>query len=91
MSRIERKVLRIADELERLRRAAELTEGELSMHRHLSDDAVRDALVSDAPFDRADARQTRKDVARLEGALADIRARIERLERARQELLDRLG
>jgi hypothetical protein len=91
MNRIERQLFRLNDELGRLRREAELTEAELNMHRHLDDDAVRDALVSDHPGDRAEARQTSKDVARLEAALTDVRGRLARAERKREVLLRRLG
>jgi hypothetical protein len=91
MRRIERRLFRLNEELARLRREAELVEGELGMHRHLSDDAVRDALVSEAPLERAEAREASKDAARLQAALEDTRARVVRLERERDGLLARLG
>jgi hypothetical protein len=86
----ERRLLKVNDEILRLRREEELAEGELGFHRHLSDDAIRDAFVSDLPVDRADARDAAKDVARLQGALKDVRERIQRLEAKRDRLLDRL-
>jgi predicted component of type VI protein secretion system len=88
--RTERRLFKLNEELARLRREEELTRGELEMHSHLLDDHQRDAIVSDAPADRADARQSAKDVARLRGALESVRARIERTERTRGELLARL-
>jgi hypothetical protein len=91
MRRTERRLFKLNEELARLRRDEELTRGELEMHAHLFDDFQRDALVTDAPADRADARASGKDVARLRGALEAVRARIERTERAREDLLRRLG
>jgi hypothetical protein len=86
----ERRLLKVNDEILRLRREEELAEGELGFHRHLSDDAIRDAVVSDLPVDRADARDAAKDVARLQGALEDVRERIRRLQAKRDRLLDQL-
>jgi hypothetical protein len=86
----ERRLMKLNDELLRLRREEELAEGELGFHRHLSDDATRDAVVSDLPADRAEARSAAKDVARLQGALDDVRRRIQQLEAKRERLLDGL-
>ena len=91
MRRSERRLFRLNDELHRLRRDEGLTAGELEMHRHLDDDARRDAAVSDSPLDRADAHQTSKDVRRMEAALADIRRRIAEVEAERDRLLSTLG
>ena len=89
--RIEKRLFKLNEELARLRRDEELTRGELEMHGHLHDDDLRDAVVSDAPADRATERQSAKDVARLRGALDDIRAKIARTERSRDDLLAKLG
>lgn len=91
MDRVQRQLFQLNDELGQLRREAELVEGELEMHRHLDDDATRDALVSDAPLDRAAARQTAKEVARMRKVLAALRRQIDQLERRRTELLEGLG
>lgn len=90
MNRTEKRLFKLNEELARLRREEELTLGELQMHGHLHDDDLRDALVSDAPYDRATERQSGKDVARLRGALDSVRARIERAEGSRAELLAKL-
>ncbi len=87
--RTERRLFRLNDELQRLRREAELAEGELQMHRHLADDAERDAVVW--PGERAEARQTAKDVARLQAALADTHRKLAAVEEKRRDLLSRLG
>jgi predicted component of type VI protein secretion system len=88
--RTERRLFKLNEELARLRREEELTRGELEMHSHLHDDFQREAVVSDEPADRVDARQSGKDVARLQGALDGVRGRIERVERQRTELLAKL-
>jgi hypothetical protein len=89
--RIERRLLQVTGEIVRLRRELELVEGELGMHRHLADDAARDAVVSGAPADRAESRDVARDVARLEGAREAVVRGLERLEIERDRLLDRLG
>jgi hypothetical protein len=86
----ERRLLRLNDEILRLRREEELAAGELGFHRHLADDAIRDAVVSDLPVDRAEARGTAKDVARLQASLEDAREKIRRLEAKRDRLIARL-
>jgi len=88
--RIERRILRLNDAIGRARRELELTEGELGMHRHLADDATRDALVTGQPFERPEARDAMKDAARLEAAVRAARVDLGRLEAQRDRLLDRL-
>jgi hypothetical protein len=88
--RTERRLFKLNEELARLHREEELNRGELEMHSHLFDDHQRDAVVSDAPTDRFDARQSGKDVARLQHALDDVRTRIDKVERRRADLLARL-
>ncbi|HHC08095.1 MAG TPA: hypothetical protein ENK55_05210 [Actinobacteria bacterium] len=89
-ARLERKILRLGRELAALRAEEARLVEELAVLRHLDDDARRDALVTDDPFDRADARRTAADVARAERNLAALRAEIDRLERRRAGLLDRI-
>ena len=89
MRRIERRLLRIGDELERLRREEQLVEGELNMHRHLADDAARDVAVYEG-LDRAESRMANKDVAGLERALERTRRQLRRVESKREDLLRRL-
>jgi hypothetical protein len=91
MRRIERRLFRLNDQIEALRRDEVLARQELEFHLHLNDDAVRDALVSDAPLDRADARDTAGDVARFEAHIAGLELRRRRLEERRDRLLSRLG
>ena len=90
MRRIERRLLRLNDELLRLRRELEQTAGELEMHRHLDDDARRDAAVSDSPIDRAEANQTAGDVRRMGAAVDHLSRRLRETEAERDRLLSEL-
>ena len=87
--RIERKIFRINDEIERLRQEEKLVFDELQYHRHLADDAQRDAAVGSAD-DRAFARETQGDVPRFERALRDVQGKRVDLEQQRGRLLDRM-
>ncbi len=91
MNRLERKLLRLTDELARLREQERLVAGELEMHRHLHEDAARDAAVHDTPVERENARDAAKDVLRFATVLDGTRKRIARIEGQRQRLLPRLG
>ncbi len=91
MSRLERKIFRLGDQIAAIERQEALVSEELAIHRHLHDDAQRDAVVSDHPLDRADARDTGADVARFERALEDLRLRRLKLVERRDRLLRRLG
>jgi uncharacterized small protein (DUF1192 family) len=91
VNRAERRLLSLADRLEALRREEQLVAGELDMHRHLDEDARRDAAVYETPVERLNARDTGLDVARFERRLAELRSKIERLEAKRARLLSRLA
>ena len=89
MRRVERQLFRLNDTIEQLRRQIELVEGELNMHRHLADDAERDATVSEGT-DRAESRMANKDVAAFlsvkEQQVANIRfAAVKKLSELIQE------
>ena len=87
----ESRLFKINDAIEALVREEALVAEELRYHRHIDDDAQRDAVVSDDWQDRSFARDTAADVLRFEKAVADVRSRRERLERKRDKLLSRLG
>jgi len=89
LGRIERKLLKINDEIAALTRDEHRVAQELGMLRHLDDDAQRDAAVG-GPLERDDARGTSGDVARFERHLARLGAQREALEQKRQRLLARL-
>ena len=88
---IETKLFKINDAIEALSREEALVAEELRFHRHIDDDAQRDAVVSDDWQDRSFARDSSADVRRFEAAIDEIRSRRERLERKRDKLLQRLG
>ncbi|MDX1691643.1 MAG: hypothetical protein R3290_11535 [Acidimicrobiia bacterium] len=90
MGRTERRLLKILDELERLREERRMAVGELDMLRHIDDDAQRDAAGGSA-LDRDEARITSQDVARFEQEIEHLDGKIEALEAKRLELLDKLG
>jgi hypothetical protein len=90
MKRRVRKLFRINDEIAALREAERLAEEELVFHRHLDDDAQRDAAASGNPLDRADAEETSADVARFEEHIEHLREQRAQLEAKRDRLLDRL-
>ena len=90
MSRTEKRIFLVNEQLAELAREEERVFEELQFHRHINDDAQRDALVSDRPDDRALARQTAADVARFERAVEEVRLRREKLEEKRQKLFGQL-
>ena len=90
MKRRVRRLFKINDEIAALDEAVRLAEEELIFHRHLDDDAKRDAAVSGNPLDRADARETSADVARFEEHIESLRDERAQLEAKRARLLDRL-
>ncbi len=90
MRRIEKKLLGLIDEIEKLTREAELVEAELSYHRLIDDDAQRDAAVSQTSIDRQEAGLTRADVRRFERRRVEIHNRLEKLNRRRRQLSERI-
>lgn len=90
MGRLERKLLAVMDELDRLGREEEQVDAELSFHRLINDDVVRDAAVSELDADRREAGATSADVRRFERRLAEIAARRAKLEGIRLDLTSRI-
>ncbi|MBT8201948.1 MAG: hypothetical protein HKN74_04600 [Acidimicrobiia bacterium] len=90
MGRLERRLLAIGDELERIHEEERLISDELSYHRSLADDAARDAAVFGDPIERENASVTASDVRRFERQLAKVVDRRQKLEARRARLLDKL-
>lgn len=88
--RLERKIMRLNDEIAALAAQERQAADEATMHRHLNDDAERDFAVSGHAFDRMDAEDTRGDVARADRVVERIRASRLKLEAKRDRLLARL-
>lgn len=89
MSRLERRLLRLLDRMTHLDEEIRLTGEELVVHRHLDDDARRDAAVG-GPIEREDAAVTAGDVAQLEALLVVLRSERMGLERRIAGLTARL-
>ena len=90
VEKIARKVFRINDQIQALVAEREQVTEELEFHRHINDDAQRDAAVSGSREDRLEAGSTAADVRRFERRLRDIDRDVEKLERKRDALLARL-
>lgn len=91
MGRLERKIFKLNDEVARLEQELAQARAELDVHRHLADDARRDAAVYDSPLDREDERETVADVSRFEELVEHFEAQIDSAERRRARLLGKLG
>ncbi len=91
MSRLSERLFHLNERIARLAAEERQAAAELEVHRHLDDDARRDAAVSGSPIDREDARDTAADVARFEALLAHLRKKRARLEARRDRRLARLG
>ncbi len=91
MTRLQQRLFRLEDRILALAEEERLALEELRIHQHLRDDAVRDAAVSEAAFDREDARATEADVARFQRLLSALSRRRRKLEDRRDRLAARLG
>lgn len=87
--RLERRIMRLNDQLQALDTEESLVAEELSYHRHINDDARRDAALGNAD-DRAFAYDSDQDVARFERALEGVRERRRKLTAKRDALLAKL-
>lgn len=91
MGRLEKRIFGLNDEISRFEGELDQARAELDVHRHLADDATRDAVVSDSPIDREDARETTADVARFERLVDHLLDKLGELTAKRDRLLDKLG
>jgi hypothetical protein len=64
---------------------------EMSMLEHIDDDAQRDASVTDNYEDRAEAKMTRSDVARMSKQIANLEKDRSRLVTKRDKLIAKLA
>lgn len=88
--KIARKVFLINDQIEGLTTERDQVREELEFHRHINDDAQRDAAVYGANEDRLEASSTAADVKRFERRLREIDKTLAKLETKRQSLLAKL-
>lgn len=91
MGRLEQRIFKLNDEIARLEAELAQARAELEVHRHLADDATRDAAVYDSPLDREDERETTADVARFENLVEHFEVRIDEVATRRSRLLSKLG
>jgi hypothetical protein len=87
VEKLARKVFRINDRILSLTTERDQVREELEFHRHIDDDARRDAEVTGSRSDRLEAGSTAADVRRFERRLRDIERDLEKLERRRDALL----
>lgn len=90
LKRLHRRVFRLNDRIAQLEREEKATRAELEYHRHIDDDAQRDAVFGNY-IDREEADLTAGDVRRFESALGELARKKERLVRKRDFLLARLN
>lgn len=82
--------MHVTDRMHSLQAERGQVSGELEFHRHINEDAQRDAVVSGTQEDRLEATSTAADVRRFEKRLVDIDKELAKLERKRQSLLAKL-
>ena len=88
--RLSKRLFVVNDRLLLLDQEESQVAAELDYHRHLADDAVRDAAVYESSLHRDVADRAVADVGRFERALDDIDRRREVLVAKRDRLLDRM-
>lgn len=89
--RLSRQLFVVNDRLLLLEQEEAQVSAELDYHRHLADDAVRDAAVFESELHRNTADRAMADVDRFERSLVEIDYRREVLLAKRDRLLDRLN
>ncbi len=90
MGRTEKRLFAIADKLKALEVEERQVRAELDHHRDMSDDIVRDAVLSEGEFDRLEAGLAKADVGRFERRLEEIASQRAKLQDTRTRLLSKL-
>ena len=91
MTRAERQLFALNDQILLLDEEIARVADELSYHRSLADDAARDAAVSDAPIEYENATMTARDVEQFRRRHQALIKKREKLESRRQQLMAKLG
>lgn len=89
-SLLERRLTDVAGRLASLRRELVVTDEQLAHLAGEADDTRLRALVSETPLADSEHRDARRHADAMARHQAEVRARIEALERQQDELLDRL-
>jgi hypothetical protein len=87
---VEKRLSQSADRLKRLRAELAVVDEQLLFFREEADDARLRALVSETPVADKEHREAQKHADAMNRRRAEIVASISELERAQNELLDRL-
>lgn len=89
LKRIHRRLFRLNDQIQSINRELRLVGAELSHHRSINEDAMRDGSVGNH-IDREEAGRTTADVRRFEKTIFYLKVRRAKLTKARDRLLGRL-
>lgn len=89
-SLLERRLSEIASRLTALRRELAVADEQLAVLDDMADDARLRSLVSETPLAGQDHRETQRHADAMRGHRAELVAEIAELERAQDELLDRM-
>jgi predicted nucleic acid-binding Zn-ribbon protein len=87
---LERRLTELSDQLKQLRRDLAVADEQLAHLAGEADDARLRALVSETPLAERENREAQRHADAMRRHRADLVSSIERLERAQDELLDRL-
>jgi hypothetical protein len=89
-SLVERRLTEVGEQLKALRRELAVADEQLEHFVDEADDARLRALVSETPLAQQEHREAQKHADAMRAHRAQVQAEIEKLERAQDELLDRL-
>ena len=89
-SLVERRLTDVADRLRELREELAVTDEQLALLAEQADDARLRALVSETPLAGQEHREAARHAEAMRRHRAEVAAGIEALERAQDDLLDRL-
>ena len=89
-SLVERRLTEVAEQLKRLRRELAVADEQLSHFVEEADDARLRSLVSETPLAQQELREAQKHADAMRRHRAEVQGKIEQLEQAQDDLLDRL-
>jgi chromosome segregation ATPase len=89
-SLLERRLAEVSEQLKQLRRELSVADEQLAHFADEADEARIRSLVSETPIAEREHRDAERHAAAMQRHRADLHASIERLERAQDELLDKL-
>jgi hypothetical protein len=90
-SLVERRLTEVSDRLQILRRDLAVANEQLAHLADEADDARLRALVAETPLGEREHREAQRHADAMRRHQSEVRLEIEQLERAQDDLLDRLG